>query len=117
MFVPSCTLSLVTYVVSVTIGYQLYRKDNTMAKPKIGIIVGSTRPNRFADKPTEWIEKIARARGDIDVEVLDLRDYPLPFFNEAVSPAWGPSQSEVAQKWQKKVAELDGFVIVTAEYN
>jgi NAD(P)H-dependent FMN reductase len=88
-----------------------------MAKPKIGIIVGSTRPNRFADKPTEWIEKIARARGDIDVEVLDLRDYPLPFFNEAVSPAWGPSQSEVAQKWQKKVAELDGFVIVTAEYN
>ena len=75
-----------------------------MAKPKIGIIVGSTRPNRFADKPTEWIEKIARARGDIDVEVLDLRDYPLPFFNEAVSPAWGPSQSEVAQKWQKKVA-------------
>ena len=88
-----------------------------MAKPKIGIIVGSTRPNRFADKPTEWIEKIARARGDIDVEVLDLRDYPLPFFNEAVSPAWGPSQSEVAQKWQKKVAELDGFVIVAAEYN
>ena len=62
-----------------------------MAKPKIGIIVGSTRPNRFADKPTEWIAKIARARGDIDVEVLDLRDYPLPFFNEAVSPAWGPS--------------------------
>jgi NAD(P)H-dependent FMN reductase len=88
-----------------------------MAKPKIGIIVGSTRPNRFADKPTEWIEKIARARGDIDVEVLDLRDYPLPFFDEAVSPAWGPSQSEVAQKWQKKVASLDGFVIVTAEYN
>ncbi len=88
-----------------------------MAKPKIGIIVGSTRPNRFADKPTEWIEKIARARGDIDVEVLDLRDYPLPFFNEAVSPAWGPSQNEVAQKWQKKVAELDGFIIIAAEYN
>ena len=88
-----------------------------MAKPKIGIVVGSTRPNRFADKPTEWIEKIARARGDIDVEVLDLRDYPLPFFNEAVSPAWGPSQNEVAQKWQKKVAELDGFIFIAAEYN
>ena len=57
-----------------------------MAKPKIGIIVGSTRPNRFADKPTEWIEKIVRARGDVEVEVIDLRDYPMPFFNEAMSP-------------------------------
>ena len=88
-----------------------------MAKPKIGIVVGSTRPNRFADKPTEWIEKIARARGDIEVEVLDLRDYPMPFFNEPASPAWAPSQNEVAQKWQKKVAELDGFIFITAEYN
>jgi NAD(P)H-dependent FMN reductase len=88
-----------------------------MAKPKIGIVVGSTRPNRFADKPTEWIEKIARARGDIEVEVLDLRDYPMPFFNEPMSPAWGPSQDETAQKWQKKIAELDGFIIIAAEYN
>jgi NAD(P)H-dependent FMN reductase len=88
-----------------------------MAKPKIGIVVGSTRPNRFADKPTEWIEKIVRARGDVEVEVIDLRDYPMPFFNEAMSPAWGPSQDEVAQKWQKKVAEIDGFIFVAAEYN
>ena len=88
-----------------------------MAKPKIGIVVGSTRPNRFADKPTEWIEKIAKARGDIEVEVVDLRDFPLPFFNEPVSPAWGASQDETAQKWQKKVAEFDGFIFITAEYN
>src|SRR3954471_9299150 len=88
-----------------------------MAKPKIGIVVGSTRPNRFADKPTEWIEKIARARGDIDVEVVDLRDYPMPFFNEAMSPAWGPSQDETAQKWQRKVAEFEGFIFIAAEYN
>ena len=88
-----------------------------MAKPKIGIVVGSTRPNRFADKPTEWIEKIVRARGDVEVEVIDLRDYPMPFFNEAMSPAWGPSQDEVAQKWQKKVAEIDGFIFIAAEYN
>jgi NAD(P)H-dependent FMN reductase len=88
-----------------------------MAKPKIGIVVGSTRPNRFADKPTEWIEKIVRARGDVEVEVIDLRDYPMPFFNEAMSPAWGPSQDEVAQKWQRKVAEIDGFIFIAAEYN
>lgn len=88
-----------------------------MAKPKIGIIVGSTRPNRFADKPAQWIKEIAEARGDFDVEVLDLRDYPLPLFNEVASPAWAPSENETAREWQKKVAEFDGYVVLAAEYN
>ncbi|MGB3537671.1 MAG: NAD(P)H-dependent oxidoreductase [Mesorhizobium sp.] len=88
-----------------------------MSKPKIGIIVGSTRANRFADKPTEWIANIAKTHTDLDFEVVDLRDYPMPFFEEATSPAWAPSQNEVAQRWQKKVEELDGYIFITAEYN
>ncbi|MHA6686613.1 NADPH-dependent FMN reductase [Mesorhizobium sp. A556] len=88
-----------------------------MSKPKIGIIVGSTRASRFADKPTEWIANIAKAHTDLDFEVVDLRDYPMPFFEEATSPAWAPSQNEVAQRWQKKVDELDGYIFITAEYN
>lgn len=88
-----------------------------MSKPKIGIVVGSTRATRFADKPTEWIAGIARAHTDLDFEVVDLRDYPMPFFEEATSPAWAPSQNEVAQRWQKKVEELDGYIFIAAEYN
>lgn len=88
-----------------------------MAKPKIAIIVGSTRHGRFADHPANWIHEIAKQRSDIEVELVDLRDYPLPFFDEVASPAWVPSTSEVAQKWQKKVAEFDGFVFTAAEYN
>lgn len=88
-----------------------------MSKPKIGIIVGSTRPNRFADKPTKWIADIASRRSDLDFEIVDLRDYPLPFFDEPVSPAWGPSQNAVAQRWQQKIASLDGYIFITAEYN
>ena len=91
-----------------------------MAKPKIGIVVGSTRPNRFADKPTEWIEKIARARGDIEVEVVDLRDYPMPFFDQPVSPATPgrpPYEHEVVKNWTAAIAQSDGFVFVTPEYN
>jgi NAD(P)H-dependent FMN reductase len=88
-----------------------------MAKPKIGIIVGSTRPGRFADHPAKWIHEVAGKRDEFEVELLDLRDWPLPFFNEEVSPAWGPSKNEVALRWQKKVASLDGFIIVTSEYN
>jgi NAD(P)H-dependent FMN reductase len=88
-----------------------------MSKPKIGIIVGSTRPGRFADHPAKWIHEIAAKRDEFDVELLDLRDWPMPFFDEATSPAWGPSKNEVAQRWQKKIDSLDGFIVIAAEYN
>jgi NAD(P)H-dependent FMN reductase len=88
-----------------------------MANPKIAIIVSSTRPTRFADIPTAWIKAQAEARNDMDVEVLDLRDYPMPFFDEVASNAWALSQNGVAVKWQKKLAEFDGYVFVVAEYN
>lgn len=87
-----------------------------MAKPRIGIIIGSTRQGRFADKPAEWITAAARARGDLEVEVLDLRDYPLPFLGEPDSlPFVGPI--EQASDWRKKLAGLDGFIVIAAEYN
>ena len=41
----------------------------------------------------------------------------MPFFDEVASNAWAPTQNPVGQRWQKKVAEFDGFVFVTAEYN
>jgi NAD(P)H-dependent FMN reductase len=88
-----------------------------MAKVKIGIIISTTRTTRFGDKPAKWIKDVASQRDDLTVEVLDLRDYPMPFFDEVASNAWAPSQNEVAQRWQKKVAEFDGYIVVTAEYN
>ncbi|MER8437361.1 NAD(P)H-dependent oxidoreductase [Mesorhizobium sp. M1312] len=88
-----------------------------MSKPKIAIVVGSTRAARFADVPTQWIAKIAKSHADIDVEVVDLRDFPLPFFDEVASSAWAPSQNDLAKRWQKKVAEFDGFIFTAAEYN
>lgn len=88
-----------------------------MSKPKIAIVIGSTRAARFADVPAQWIARIAKSHADIDVEVVDLRDFPLPFFDEVASSAWAPSQNEVAQRWQKKVAGFDGFIFTAAEYN
>jgi NAD(P)H-dependent FMN reductase len=88
-----------------------------MAKPKIAIIIGTTRAARFGDKPAKWIYDIASQRDEFSVEMVDLRDYPMPFFDETASNAWMPSKNEVAQRWQKKVAEFDGYIFVTAEYN
>lgn len=85
--------------------------------PKIAVIIGSTRESRFADKPAEWILKKAEEHGGMDVELVDIRDFDLPFFNEKASNAWMPSEDPNARKWQEKIAGFDGFIFVTAEYN
>jgi NAD(P)H-dependent FMN reductase len=87
------------------------------AKPRIAILIGSTRPTRYADAPAQWMLKQAQARDDIDVELVDLRDHPLPFFDEIASNLWMPSQNPEAVRWQETIAKYDGFIFVVAEYN
>lgn len=87
------------------------------ATPHIAVIVGTTRATRFGDKPAQWIYEIASARTDMTAELVDLRDYPMPFFDEPASNAWVASRDPVAQRWQKKIDEFDGYIFVTAEYN
>jgi len=85
--------------------------------PRIGIIIGSTREGRFGDKPAQWIHQLAQQRTDLAFELIDLRDHPLPFFAEPMSPAWAPVKNEAAQRWAAKLATLDGLIVVTPEYN
>ena len=87
------------------------------SKPNIAVIIGSARPTRFADKPAQWILKQAQAREDITVELVDLRDHPLPFFDEIASNMWMPSQGPEAVRWQQTIARFDGYIFVVAEYN
>lgn len=89
----------------------------TTTTPHIGIVIGSTREGRFADKPAEWIHSIARKRTDLSFELIDLRDHVLPFFNEQMSPAWAPVKNEAAQQWAAQLGILDGLVVITPEYN
>jgi NAD(P)H-dependent FMN reductase len=54
-----------------------------------------------------------------EAELLDLRDYPLPFYDEPGSARYMPDRKPVpeVQKWLDKIAEFDGYVLVTPEYN
>jgi len=88
-----------------------------MSLPRIAVIMSTTRAARFADTPAVWICDLARARGDMEIELVDLRDYPMPFFDEPASNAWVPSSSDVARRWQSRVASFDAYIFVTAEYN
>ncbi|HJT98471.1 MAG TPA: NAD(P)H-dependent oxidoreductase [Rhodanobacteraceae bacterium] len=84
---------------------------------RIGVIVGSTRTGRFADRPAEWLMKLAARRTDVAFELVDLRDYPLPFFDEPKSPLREASKNPIAMRWSAKIRELDAFVFISAEYN
>lgn len=86
-------------------------------KLKIAIIPSTTRQGRFADKPLAWIKAMMDARGDMSAEVLDLRDHPLPFFDESAPLAAKPAENAAAKEWDAKLEGYDGFIVVLAEYN
>ncbi len=86
----------------------------------ISVIVGSTRQGRFSEKPARWILQHLKQRDGLHARLLDLRDYPMPFFDQPLPPAMPgrPAfQHEVVQKWTAAIAQSDGFVFVTPEYN
>jgi NAD(P)H-dependent FMN reductase len=91
-----------------------------MEKLKIFVILGSTREGRFGEKPALWIRDFLSQDERLEVELLDLRDFPLPHFDQPKSPGWvkdGEYGNPVANRWAKKIAEADGFVMTAAEYN
>jgi len=86
---------------------------------KIKVIIGSTREGRFSERPAQWIADEAKKLEGVEVELLDLRDHPLPFFEEPASPSTikEPYANPVVQAWTKKIADGDAYIITTAEYN
>jgi NAD(P)H-dependent FMN reductase len=89
------------------------------APPHIQVILASTRPGRFGEKPAAWLMDRLSTRTDLQAELIDLRDYPLPFFDQPASPARTlrdyPNQ-EIA-RWGRTIDRADGFIVVTPEYN
>src|SRR5712692_10561009 len=73
---------------------------------RIGIILGSTRPNRNGEQVAKWV-----------MEVASGRDYALPHLDEPLPPALGQYQNDHTKEWADKIASFDGFVFVTPEYN
>jgi NAD(P)H-dependent FMN reductase len=84
---------------------------------RIGIILGSTRPNRNGEQVAKWVHEIASGRGGAEFELVDLRDYPLPHLDEPLPPSMGQYQNDHTREWADKIGSFDGFVIVTPEYN
>lgn len=85
--------------------------------PLIGVVIGSSREARFGEKHERWIHEIAKQRTDLAIELIDLRDHSLPFFDEPQSPTSADLKSQAAQRWADRLASLDGLIVVTPEYD
>ena len=86
----------------------------------ISVIIGSTREGRFSEKPARWILQHLKKRAGVEARLLDLRDYPMPFFDQPLTPAMpgrAAYQNDVVKKWTAAIAQSDGFIFVTPEYN
>lgn len=86
----------------------------------VKVIVGSTRPGRFSEKILPWLQATLATHESLEVEILDLKDYPLPFFDAPMSPAYvqnGEYGSAEIKAWAKKIGEADAYIIIAPEYN
>ena len=85
------------------------------------IIVGSTRDGRAADLVLPWVLSRAQQHGSFDVDVLDLRDWTLPIFQETLRTVGDPRDptysDPLVKRWNLRIREGDAFIFVTPEYN
>ncbi len=84
---------------------------------KIGIIIGSTRPGRVGESVAKWTHDLASKRTDAEFELIDIIDYNLPLLDEPTPAVYQNYTKEHTKAWSKKIAEMDGFIFVTPEYN
>lgn len=86
---------------------------------KLGIIIGSVRQGRVSDKIARWIQTAAAELPGVNAELIDLLDYPLPLFDEPISPQFNQNRTPegVTKRWLAALADKDAYVLVTPEYN
>ena len=84
---------------------------------KIGIILGSTKPGRNGEAVAKWVYDLAKQREDAQFELVDVKDFDLPLYDEPYPAGMQQYTKEHTKKWSEKINEFDGYVFVTAEYN
>src|SRR5438876_5862465 len=84
---------------------------------KIAVMTGSVRPGRNSLKVAELVKSDADKRGDAEYEIVDIADYDLPVWDEALPPMMRQYEKQSTKDWATKIDQFDGFVFVVAEYN
>jgi NAD(P)H-dependent FMN reductase len=86
-------------------------------RPKLMIVIASTRPGRIGLPVAEWFETRVAAHGGFDVDVADLAAIDLPFMDEPNHPRLRDYTHQHTKDWSARVAAADAFAFVHPEYN
>ena len=86
---------------------------------KLAVILGTVREGRMTERLAKWVVASANKAKGVEAELVDLKDFPMPFFDEPASPRFNPNRqpSDTVQRWLAKVQSADAYVFVTPEYN
>lgn len=84
---------------------------------RIAIIIGSTRPGRNGESVARWVLEHAAQRDGAEYELVDLAEWNLPHLDEPMPAAMGQYANDHTKAWAAKIAEFDGYLFVTPEYN
>ena len=86
-------------------------------KPKLLIILASTRPGRVGLPVATWFTEHADDDGRFETELVDLAKLALPLLDEPKHPRLRQYTHDHTFAWSRIVDGADAVVIVTAEYN
>jgi len=85
---------------------------------RLQVITGTTRQGRFSERVAAWVTARLEEHAVFEVELVDLREYPLTFFDGDPPARTGRDYAdEAVVRFSQVIDRADGYVILTAEYN
>ena len=88
-----------------------------MPSSTVAVLIGSTRQGRLGEAVARWFASIAQSREDLEISIVDLLAWDLPFLSTPVPPAMAPPSDPLVERWADEIDAADGYVVVTPEYN
>ena len=84
-------------------------------KRKIAVISSSVRDGRLSHRVALFLSELLRKRGDVEVDLVDLREYDFPLFHERLAYMKEPAADVL--DFARRITEADGVLVVSPVYN
>jgi NAD(P)H-dependent FMN reductase len=89
-----------------------------MVKQNILVILGTNRTARNGRKVADWFMGFAQSDNRFNLELVDLAELNLPWLDEPLPSKLSTDYAyDHTRAWSKKIAQADGYILVTSEYN
>ncbi|MFC6067927.1 MULTISPECIES: NADPH-dependent FMN reductase [Streptomyces] len=84
---------------------------------KLAVVIGSVRENRLGAKVGDWFVRQATQHPDVEVDVIDVIDHPLPLAIPGFGQELDAATQQIKDGITPRIEAADAFVVITPEYN